>query len=296
VRVTAAIETLEPAQAAAPMRPGVSSIAPERDGPDPAEIVANALHRHGVPPSLSDRIVETLDGFVTHDPVLALGAALDKLFGFQPLAEGPGSPPIMLVGPPGGGKTLSIAKLATRAALKGRSVGVISTDTARAGGVEQLAAFTKLLKIQLLTVEDAPCLADALQVQEGCEVLLIDSAGRNPYDADDMADIAGFVKAGKVEPVLVLPIGMDAVEAAETAKSFREIGVKRLLITRLDVGRRLGALLSCAYEARLALCDSTASPNVAAGMTALNPVALARLLLPAEAQSPAQAQLQSTGT
>lgn len=60
----------------------------------------------------------------------------------------------MLIGPPGAGKTLTIAKLATRSTPSGRKVGVITTDTARAGGIDQLAAFTKLLKLKLLAVED----------------------------------------------------------------------------------------------------------------------------------------------
>ncbi|MFX8968849.1 hypothetical protein ABTN10_19230, partial [Acinetobacter baumannii] len=91
-------------------------------------------------------------------------------------------------------------KLATRAVLAGRPVGVITTDTARAGGVDQLQAFTRLLKIRLMAVEDPAALVDALTVQRGVDQVIIDSAGRNPFDPEDMADLSDFIIAANAEP------------------------------------------------------------------------------------------------
>ena len=129
----------------------------------------------------------------------ALSAALDSIFTFQPLPLGRAPRPFMLIGPPGAGKTLTIAKLATRSTMSGRKVGVITTDTARAGGVDQLAAFTKLLKLKLLAVEDTDALADALSVQRGVEQVLIDMG--NPFDPDDMNDLGDLLNAADLEPV-----------------------------------------------------------------------------------------------
>lgn len=298
VRVTAAIDEADaaPAPPAAPVEPRRALPASVKPMPeiDVADTIADALRRHGTPRAVAERIVEAATAFDTDDPLLALGAGLDSLFTFAPLPAAAAPKPIMLVGPPGAGKTLTVAKLAARATLKGHPVGVITTDTIRAGGVEQLQAFTRLLKLRLLAVEDALALTDALDVQRGVEQVLIDSAGRNPFDAADMDDLAELLGAVEMEPVLVLPGGGDPVETAEVARCFHRLGVRRLLVTRLDMTRRLGGLLAVVHEVGLAFSDVSVTSKVAEGLTPLNPVTLARLLLPSSV--PARSAAKQTGT
>ena len=103
--------------------------------------------------------------------------------GFAPLPDGRGRP-LLLVGPPGAGKTLCCAKLATRAVLAGGAPLVVTTDGAKAGGAEQLAAFTRLLGRASPSRRKPPRLARA--VGDGGrrgQPELIDSAGCEPFDA-----------------------------------------------------------------------------------------------------------------
>lgn len=295
VRVTAAIEEDEgmlavhaPAAVQNPLR----FLEPE--GPEPIDVVADTLLRHGVPAELNQRLVDSLEDFDTRDPMMAMAAALDAVFSFQPLPDGRAPRPMMLVGPPGGGKTLTVAKLCARCALQKRPVGVISTDTIRAGGIEQLQAFTRVLKLRLITVEDPTALSDAVEVSRGMEQVLVDSAGRNPYNAQDMKDLREFVTATDIEPVLVMPAGLDPVEAVEIAKAFRTIGARRLLATRMDMARRYGSLLAAAHEAGLAFADVSATTKVADGLTALTPTILAKMMMP-ELQAE-QRRAKQTGT
>ncbi|MBP2298908.1 GTPase [Azospirillum picis] len=288
VRVTAAVE--EDELPAAPARGGRGRAAPVPAEPDidVGEVVADALQRHGVPAALAEQLIDAASGLDTEDPRLALGSALDSVFTFKPLPDGRTAvKPMALVGPPGSGKTLVAAKLAARAVFKKRSVGVITTDTVRAGGVDQLAAFTRLMKLKLATVEDPDALAGAFEVHRKTDLVLVDTAGRNPFDAEDMADLRSLLAAGEVEPVLVLPAGLDAMEAADMALAFKAVGVRRMLVTRLDMARRLGSLLAIAARARLAFCDASVSAKVAEGLTTLNPLLLARMMIPAEEQAQA---------
>lgn len=272
VRVTAAMEEADQAIGRSPQIVGLQA------APDIADTVADALGRHGTPAVIVEKLVDSLNGFAKDSAEMALGAAFDGMFGFQPLPEA-APVPLMLVGPPGAGKTLSVAKLAARSALKGRPVGVITTDTMRAGGVDQLAAFTRVLKLKLISVEDAPALGDALGVHDGAELVLVDSAGRNPFDAADMDDLADLVASSRVEPVLVLPAGGDVAESAEIGAAFRAVGCRRMLATRIDITRRLGGLLAAAHDNNFAFCDISMTPKVAAGLAPLNPLTLARLIL-----------------
>nr|WP_295827548.1 GTPase [uncultured Azospirillum sp.] len=292
VRVTAAVEEddLPPAQSSGTARGGRGKAPPKPVEPeiDVGEVVADALQRHGVPAALAEQLIDAASGLDTEDPRLALGSALDSFFTFNPLPDGR-SPvkPLALVGPPGSGKTLVAAKLAARAVFRKCSVGVITTDTVRAGGVDQLAAFTRLMKLKLATVEDPDALAGAFEVHRRTDLVLVDTAGRNPFDADDMQDLRAMLSAGDVEPVLVLPAGLDAMEAADMALAFKAVGVRRMLVTRLDIARRLGSVLAIAARARLSFCDASISSKVAEGLTALNPLALARMMIPAEEKAPA---------
>lgn len=288
VRVTAAVEEddLPPAPSSGGSRGGRGSKAPPKPVEpeiDVGEVVADALQRHGVPAALAEQLIDAASGLDTEDPRLALGSALDSFFTFNPLPDGRAPvKPLALVGPPGSGKTLVAAKLAARAVFKKCSVGVITTDTVRAGGVDQLAAFTRLMKLKLATVEDPDALAGAFEVHRRTDLVLVDTAGRNPFDADDMQDLRAMLSAGEVEPVLVLPAGLDAMEAADMALAFKAVGVRRMLVTRLDMTRRLGSVLAIAARARLSFCDASISSKVAEGLTALNPLALARMMIPAE--------------
>lgn len=295
VRVTAAIEEDEGVLA---VNPAIAAPAPLRFTepalPDAVDIVSDALLRHGIPAELNQRMMDSLADLESREPLVALATALDNVFSFQPMPDGRSPRPLMLVGPPGGGKTLTVAKLCARCALQKRPVGVISTDTIRAGGIEQLQAFTRVLKLRLMTVEDPLALADALDVARGNEQVIVDSAGRNPYNASDMKDLRDFIVAADIEPVLVMPAGLDPVEAVEMALAFRQIGAKRMLVTRLDMARRYGGLLAAAHSAGLAFADASATTKVADGLIPLTPAKLAKMMMP-ELQAD-QRQTKQTGT
>jgi flagellar biosynthesis protein FlhF len=247
---------------------------------DLAEQISDALYRNGTPPRVTDALIAQVQQLDTTDPVLALAGALDAAFSFQPLGEPRPGRPLMIVGPPGAGKTMVVAKMAARAVMRGRRVGVMTTDTVRAGGVEQLAAFTRLLKLDLLEIDDLHSLGDGLLALRGEEQVIIDTAGRNPFNEDDMTSLAEAMRVADIEPILVMAAGGDAHEAAVIAKIFYAVGCRRMLLTRLDMTRRLGSILNAAYEARLGFCDVSLTAKVADGLTPLNPVSLARLLLP----------------
>ncbi len=294
VRLTAAIEEDDNPRMPSARGGRMRTSQPAEDAVDVAQEVTDALHRHGTPAAIAEKMVNAIVGLDTDDPVKALGAALDSVFTFHPLGEGRFERPLMLVGPPGVGKTLAVAKLAARAVFGNRSIGIITTDTVRAGGVEQLAAFTRLMKLRLVTVEDPAALADAIDVNQGVEQIVIDSAGRNPFNAEDMAELRCLLAANPVEPVLVLPAGIDAVEATEMSTLFRAMGVRRILVTRLDLTRRFGSMLAAVYESQLDFSDMSNTPRVANGLAPLNSELLARLMMPDQERGPRTSR--QTGT
>jgi flagellar biosynthesis protein FlhF len=242
------------------------------------DFIYQALIYHGVTPTLAERLCRTAASMETADAALALGGALDAFYGFQPLPAAPARP-LMLVGQPGAGKTVTVAKLAARAAIQKQPFAVITIDTVRAGAIEQLAAFTKLMNVDLITADKPDALTRALADLPADQAVYIDSPGTNPFNDQERADLEAFIAGADIEPVFVCPAGIDPVESVDIAEGFAALRPKRLLATRLDLARRLGGLVTAAEATRLAYCDVGITPHVAHGVSALNPVALARLLL-----------------
>jgi len=256
--------------------------------------VSEALAFHRIPAGLCSRLLTRAAGLVAFDPLMALAGALDSEFSFTGLPEARPDRPLMLVGPPGAGKTVTAAKLCARARLAGKAVALVTMDAVKSGGLAQAAAFAEALGIRLVQAADSAALGTALAEVPADHGAIIDTVGGNALDAENMAQLAAAIAAARAEAALVLPSGGDAAECAETAIAYADCGARRLVVTRLDLTRRLAGPLSAAQAASLPLSAASASPEIAAGLTAVNPVALARLLLPggmlADAAAPTERQ------
>ena len=258
------------------------------DDADPLDEIADALAHHNVPGELADRLIRAAGSLDADDPLLALAGALDQHFKFQPVPTA-GKRPVVLLGMPGAGKTVTTAKLATRAIMSRRPVSVITTDTQRAGGYEQLHAFTRLLEIDLQRAGTAAELQDAVAAARPGSLILVDCAGGNPFDPEDVARQRKLISAIEAEIILVMAAGSDPLDAADLAQAYAAMGARRLLASRLDIARRLGGIISAASAGRLAFTEVGIGANVAEGLGPLNPISLARLLLPKYAAARDQA-------
>ena len=274
MRLTAALEAPEPP--------------PHGGEPDIIDPLAEALAAHGLAPTLIEKIICAALPFDTDEPLVALAGAFTKLYGFQPIAADEARP-LLFVGPPGAGKTVSIAKLAARLVMAGEKVRLVTADTVRAGGIEQLEAFARTLQLGVRRVDHPQRLAFLTESRKPGELVLIDSAGVNPYSAGDRRELTALIAACGGEPVLVLPAGGDAVDTVELARIFRDLGCSRMIVTRLDMVQRLASVLATADTLRLAFAEAGVAADIAQGLVPFNPVVLARLLLP----KPAPAQRQA---
>lgn len=243
------------------------------------DTVGRALAFHGTPAEMSDRLLTRANQSEADDPTGALAAALKASCRFEGLDSTTARRPVMLIGPPGAGKTLTVAKLATRATIAKRPLTLVTTDTFRAGAVGELKAFAKILETPLVTAEDPGQLKQRLAEADGDAFTIIDSTGANPFATGDMAALARLIDCGDIEPVLVMPAGADSFESADIATAFHALGARRFIVTRLDITRRLGSMLAAAFSGPLTFSEVSISPHVARGLNTLSPLSLARLLM-----------------
>ncbi|MBI3451703.1 MAG: GTPase [Rhodospirillales bacterium] len=275
VRITAALDP-----PVAPPAPIADVRQPQRWRPPPIDAsdqLPGALSFHGIPPALAARLDP---GPSSLAPEALLAARLAETFRFAPLAARLLNNPVMLVGPPGAGKTLAVAKLAARAVIARRPVRVATADTNRAGSIDQLAALCRVMNLRLSVADEPAALARfARQETEPAALTLIDTAGVNPFVGKEAARLAGQIVATQADPVLVIAAGGDAQESIDMAAAFAAIGCARLLVTRLDGARRLGGVLAAAEAGNFSLGEASATPNVAHGLETLNADGLARRIL-----------------
>lgn len=270
VRVVAALE--EPSEETAFDTGLEEELAPTDDS------VGRALAFHGVPTPLAARLGRAAGAVSPANAELGLRDALQSWLRFQPFEHRHAGRVTMLVGPPGVGKTTVTAKLIVDAHQHGREVTAVSCDAIRAGGVEQLQAFVRILELPLATAETPEELSSITRAAQGTDII-IDTPGVSPLSAPEIGDLSELIRAAEAEPLLVLAAGGDTMEAREMAITFTRLGCRRLIATRLDAARRLGSLVAAADAGRLAIAGATASPHAADAPSILSPAALARLLL-----------------
>ena len=273
VEVTAALDAPEPAPPAPPPLPVPPWIRARPVVQQPAIDPSGLLHWHGVPPRLARRLGQG-----------PLVQALATTLHFAPLQLAPRAPPILLVGPPGAGKTLTVARLATRLVLAGGMPLAVTADGQRAGATAQLLAYTRLLGIRLVVAEGPEMLRRALARPDCGAPMLIDTPGLDPFEPAQRAALAELIAAASGVVALVLPAGLDPAEASELAVAHAGLGATHLIATRLDAARRLGGVLAAADAAGLALAEAGIGHAAQDGLVVMTPELLAERLVAAAPQ------------
>jgi flagellar biosynthesis protein FlhF len=240
------------------------------------------LRFHAPSDETANKLLETarfisLQGKDIRTDLIRLMAAC---FQYAPLPLDQNSYTIMLVGSPGTGKTMTVAKMASQAVMDGQKPIVISTDNKRAGGVEQLSAFTTILGIPLHVADNRGELWRLLREYAPHNRILIDTGGVNPFQTQEVHELADFIKLDRsIEPVLVAAAGCDSGEADDMARTFAPLGVRRMLVTRIDAARRYGSVLTTAFSGKFAFTHASNSSRVVGEFTTIDPVILTELLL-----------------
>ena len=137
-----------------------------------------------------------------------------------------------------------------------------------------------MLRVPLQKAGDVDALTKALESVKGADHIYIDTAGLNPFQPDAMRDMARLTALPNIQPILVMPAGLDADESGEIARIFGTLGVRSMVTTRIDLARRLGGLLAAAHCGGLVFADLSDTNKVADGLQALSPEKLAGLLMP----------------
>ena len=157
---------------------------------------------------------------------------------------------IMMVGLQGSGKTTTSGKLAKKLTADGKKPLLVAADIYRPAAVDQLQVLGRKLGVPVYTKPDTDPVALAKQAMSharniGCDVVIIDTAGRLAVDdalMQEVVDIKAAVRPKNVLFVVDAMIGQDAVKTA--AEFDRRLDFTGFILTKLDGDARGGAALS----------------------------------------------------
>ncbi|WP_321470181.1 flagellar biosynthesis protein FlhF [Halarcobacter sp.] len=175
---------------------------------------------------------------------------------------------VMMVGPTGVGKTTTIAKLAARYAYKlgqNYKVGIVTLDSFRVGAIEQLQAYTNIMRLPLEVVKKPEELAEALLRLKDCNYIFIDTAGSSQHDIDKIEMINEYqerVHELPIEKVLVLPANVKHSDLIDIYTNYSRLNINYLTFTKLDETKSFGNLISFAHKTKKSITYFSIGQNV----------------------------------
>ena len=157
---------------------------------------------------------------------------------------------ILMAGLQGAGKTTMCGKLALHLKKKGKKPLLVACDIYRPAAIDQLKvvggqadvpvfslANERVVKIYKAALNEAD--------KYGCDVVIIDTAGRLHVDDDMMKELKELKEYAKPHETLLVIDAMTGQDAVNAAKAFNEeVELSGVIITKIDGDTRGGAALS----------------------------------------------------
>lgn len=158
---------------------------------------------------------------------------------------------LMMVGLQGTGKTTTCGKLAYYLKKNGKKPMLCACDIYRPAAIDQLEVVGKSVDTPVFTMRDCrqPEKIAAAAVKEaekkGCNVLIVDTAGRLQIDEELMDELAVLKKEIKPHEILLVVDALTGQDAVNAAEGFNDkLGIDGIIMTKMDGDSRGGAALS----------------------------------------------------
>ena len=153
---------------------------------------------------------------------------------------------VALIGPPGAGKTTTLAKLAARYALAAhRPSQILSIDVCRIAAAWQLRTLAGILGIGCDVVETPAALAQAIEEHRHKDFVFIDTPGYASADMDEARELAAmFASEPSLDVHLVLAASMRPADLARAIDRYEMFSPHKLLFTRMDETESFGPLIN----------------------------------------------------
>lgn len=157
----------------------------------------------------------------------------------------------MMVGLQGTGKTTTCGKLANYLKKNGKKPMLCACDIYRPAAIDQLEVVGKAVDTPVFTMRESRepekiALAAIKEAERrGCNVLIVDTAGRLQIDEELMEELVRLKGAIKPHEILLVVDALTGQDAVNAAEGFNDrLGIDGIIMTKMDGDSRGGAALS----------------------------------------------------
>ena len=155
---------------------------------------------------------------------------------------------IAFMGPTGVGKTTTIAKLSSVLSLRyDMRVGLITADTYRIAAVDQLRTYADILGLELKITYSPDDLPGCInELQRSCDIILIDTAGRNHRNLDNLGEVKKLLSylPKESKQYLVLSVNTPYDSLKNTIDIYDTFSDFSIIFTKLDEAENLGTIMN----------------------------------------------------
>lgn len=184
---------------------------------------------------------------IVHDELIALMGE-----NHVPLVKADKPPTVMMVvGLQGQGKTTTAGKLALMLRKKGHKPLLVGADVYRPAAIKQLELVAKQAEVEFFSLGehanpvDISLMAGGEASMRGCDVIIIDTAGRLHVDADMMMEVRQIANQVSPHEILFVANAMTGQDAVNSARQFHEtLPLTGVVLTQMDGDARGGAAIS----------------------------------------------------
>jgi flagellar biosynthesis protein FlhF len=184
----------------------------------------------------------------------------------------------VFVGPPGVGKTTTIAKIAAQERVRRRrALNLVSADGFRAGAIEQLRSYAEVMAVPFRAARTADELQQALT--HARNPILVDTPGRSASESDVTGMFEVLCRRRHVRTHLVLAADTSPAAARRVFDRYARLEPSRVVITKLDECDSVTPLLAVVREQGLPVSYLTMGQRIPEDLWRATPASLAAALL-----------------
>lgn len=185
---------------------------------------------------------------IVHEEMIRLMGSETTEIGLKPGGE---ITVIMMAGLQGAGKTTTTAKIAGKLKAKGRKPLLVACDVYRPAAIQQLQINGEKQGVPVFSMGENQNPVNIAKAglehaaKNGCNVVILDTAGRLHVDEGMMEELVNIKEAVSVYQTLLVVDAMTGQDAVNVASQFHEkVGIDGVILTKLDGDTRGGAALS----------------------------------------------------
>lgn len=185
------------------------------------------------------------------------------------------------IGPPGVGKTTTLAKLATTfQLLNKKKVALITIYTYRYGSTDLLKVYGENINVPVEVVMTPAELRQAVDAHADKDYIFIDTVGRTSKNTGQVLELKGFMEVIPEEQdiFLVLSAGTKDRDMFRVINDFRIAHFNKFIFTKTDETETLGSMLNVVSRTGLPIAYYTDGQSIPDDLERAYPKKLANLL------------------